>query len=128
MRLRINISTINAVMRPYKFSIFDIVGMHPKMEVGKFLACAIHVVPGKLLMIAKGIIMMYNNLEDFYAGLEPLSLVKDDSIQYDQKVGTFDFQIIDDSEVEYDKEEFANVRELMFGARVENDEVSEDVS
>ncbi len=115
-------------MRPYNFNIGDIVGMHPKMEVGKFLACSIHVVPGKILVITKGIIMMYNKLDDFFAGLEPISLVKDDSIQYDQKAGTFDFQIIDDSEVEYDKEEFANVRELMFGARAENDEVSEDVS
>lgn len=128
MILKIKLSTIKAVMRPYQIDLGDILGIQPKLTIGALNACSLNTVHNKTLVITNGIIMMYNKLEDFLAGLEPLSLVKDETIQYNQEAGMIDFFILDDTEVSYDNAEFAEVRELMFGARVENDEVSEDVS
>lgn len=122
MRLEISVSAIKAVMRPYNFSFIDVLSIQPRLEVGAFNACALHVIPDKILIITKGIIMMYNNMEDFLSGKEPVSLVKDENIHYDQGAGVFEFKLIDDIKREYDQESYAEIRELMFGARVEQAE------
>lgn len=121
MKLRIGLKTIQAVMRPYNTSMIDIVSINPRLEVGDFKGCVIEVIPNKTLIITNGIIMMYANLGDFLAGTDPLALVKDESIHYDQGLHSIDFQIVDDLGNEDVKADFAPVRELMFGARIEPD-------
>lgn len=119
MKLRIGTNAIQAVMRPYNASVIDIISINPRVEVGQFEGCALTTVTNKVLIITKGIIMMYNTFEDFLDGRDPEALVKDESICYDQGLSEIDFQITTDS-IDLDTSaDFAPVRELMFGARNE---------
>ena len=121
MYLRIGLKSIQAVMKPYNASVIDVLGINPRVEVGQFKGCALNVLPGKTLVITEGIIMMYNIFEDFLDGKDPLALVKDESIHYDQGLSKIDFQIVNDLAEDDTSADFAPVRELMFGARNEED-------
>lgn len=121
MKLRLGLKSIQAVMKPYNASVIDILGINPRVEVGQFKGCALNVIPGRCLVITEGIIMMYNKFEDFLDGKDPLALVKDASIHYDQGLSKIDFQIVNDLTDEDTSADFAPVRELMFGARDEED-------
>lgn len=119
MKLRIGTNAIQAAMRPYNASVIDIISINPRVEVGQFEGCALTMVTNKVLIITKGIIMMYNTFEDFLDGRDPEALVKDESIYYDQGLSEIDFQITTDSTDLDTSADFAPVRELMFGARNE---------
>lgn len=121
MYLRLGLKSIQAVMKPYNASVIDVLGINPRVEVGQFKGCTLNVLPGKTLVITEGIIMMYNTFEDFLDGKDPLALVKDESIHYDQGLSKIDFQIVNDLAEDDTSAEFAPVRELMFGARNEED-------
>ena len=122
MKLRIGTNAIRAVMKPYNASVIDILSINPRVEVGQFKGCALNLVPGKCLVITEGLVMMYNLFEDFLEGRDPLALVKDESIHYDQELSVIDFQIVTDKDEADTSSDFAPVRELMFGAR--NEEVA----
>lgn len=117
MRLRIGTNAIQAVMKPYNATVIDILSINPRVEVGQFKGCALNLVPGKTLVITEGLVMMYNMFEDFLEGRDPLALVKDESIHYDQELSVIDFQIVTDKDETDTSSDFAPVRELMFGAR-----------
>lgn len=121
MYLRIGLKAIQAVMKPYNASVVDVLSIQPRVEVGQFKGCAMNVLPGKVLVVTEGIIMMYHLFEDFLDGKDPLALVKDETIHYDQGLSKIYFQIVDDLEEDDTSAEFAPVRELMFGARNEED-------
>ncbi len=119
MKLRLGTKALKAVMRPYQATVIDIIGINPRVEVGQFKCCALNMIPSGVLIVSDGIIMKYNTLEDFINGTDPLALVKDESIHYDQGLTEINFQIVNDENEEVSQEDFAPVRELMFGARVE---------
>ena len=94
----------------------------PRVKVGQFEGCALNLACSKTLIITKGIVLSYSKLEDFLSGFEPLSLVEDETIYYDQELSTIDFKIIPEHKEGVDAGAFATVQNLMFGARVDEDE------
>lgn len=129
MRLEISGNTIATAIRPYQFSIIDVISIMPRLTVGDFECCVINLVCNKTLIIANGLIMVYNKLEDFMNGFEPISLVSDETIHYSQELTEVDFKITSISfGGTVDNEAFNAVRELMFGAREDDDEAASDVA
>lgn len=124
MKLRIGNETIQAAITPLQFTATDVLSMVPKLTVGLFQGCAINLACYRTLVITKGLVLTYCKLEDFLAGLEPLSLVEDDTIYYDQGLGEIDFKITQDAAQDGDAGTLDTVRNLMFGARVNEDEVA----
>lgn len=126
MKLRISGDAIAAAVKPYQFSMIDVISVTPRITIGDFECCAINLVCHKVLIVANKIIMVYNKLEDFINGLEPTSLVKDDTIYYDQEFFTIDIQILAvKTHAGVDNEAYKEVRELMFGARNDEEETSQ---
>lgn len=122
MKLRIGSEVIKTVLNPYQFTVIDVLSIVPRVSVGAFEGCALNLVCNKTLIITKKIILVYNNLNDFLSGLEPFSLVEDESIYYDQELNVIDFQITPEPAKDLDIEAFAPIQNLMFGARVNKDE------
>lgn len=121
MRLSINQDTIRTAIKPYQFSVVDILSILPRLSIGSFEGCVLNLACNKVLIITEGMVLAYLKLEDFIQGLEPLSLVKDDSIHYSQEGQEISFNILKDEDAEVDDTEFSKVRELMFGARNNED-------
>ena len=119
MKLRITNETINTLVQPAKFDMTDVLSIMPKLSVGQFHGCAINIVcnDNKTLVITNGIALLYYKIEDFYAGLEPISLVEDNSIYYSQELHEIDFKIIMVAEHIEDAGTFDTIRNKMFGAR-----------
>lgn len=122
MKLRISNVVIAAAIAPLKFTPTDVLSMVPKLTVGQFQGCAINLACYRTLVVTKGLVLTYCKLEDFLAGLEPLSLVEDETIYYDQELGEIDFKIMQDAVQDGDAGPLDTVRSLMFGARVNEDE------
>ena len=123
MKLVLTKEAIEAVIKPTKFSMIDILTITPRISVGQFEGCALNLAGNKTVIATNGIILAYNSLNDFLSGFDPISLVKDDSIYYDQEPAGLDFQIIQSVGTADGNEDFQPIRELMFGAR---DAVDED--
>jgi len=122
MKLRIGSETIKTVLNPYQFTVIDILSIVPRVQVGQFEGCALNLACSKTLVITNGIVLAYSKLEDFLSGLEPISLVEDESIYYDQELSIIDFKITPEPKQDMDAGAFATVQNLMFGARVNEDE------
>lgn len=122
MKLRISNEVIKTALNPYQFSVIDVLSIVPKVTVGQFEGCALNIVGRKTLIITNKIVLVYNNLNDFLSGLEPISLVEDESIYYDQELDVIDFKIITEPKQDVDAGAFGAVQNLMFGARVNKDE------
>ena len=122
MKLRIGNEVIKTALTPYQFSVIDILGIVPRVQVGQFEGCALNLVCNKTLIITNKIVLVYNNLNDFLSGLEPTSLVEDESIYYDQELSVIDFKITTEPKQDVDAGAFGAVQNLMFGARVNTDE------
>lgn len=122
MKLRISNEVIKTALNPYQFSVIDVLSIVPKVTVGQFEGCALNIVGRKTLVITNKIVLVYNNLNDFLSGLEPISLVEDESIYYDQELNVIDFKITTEPKQDIDAGAFATVQNLMFGARVNEDE------
>lgn len=121
MKLTINQSVIKDAIKPYQFSVIDVLSILPRLSIGAFEGCALNLACNRVLIITEGMVLTYTKLEDFMQGLEPLSLVKDDSIHYSQECQEISFNILKDEDAEVDDTEFNKVRELMFGARNNED-------
>lgn len=117
MKLEINQEDIQAAVTPYNFSLVDIINIVPRLTVGEFDGCAINLVCNKVLVITDGIVLVYTKLEDFLNGFEPLSLVKSETIKYTSKIPSMEIIINPTKAIEVKEEDFAPIRELMFGAR-----------
>jgi hypothetical protein len=122
MKLRISSEVIKTVLNPYQFTVIDVMSIVPRVTVGQFEGCALNLACSKTLIITNGIVLSYSKLEDFLSGFEPLSLVEDETIYYDQELSTIDFKIIPEHKEGVDAGAFATVQNLMFGARVDEDE------
>ena len=122
MKLRIGSEAIKAVLNPYQFTVIDILSITPRVEVGQFKGCALNLACNKTLVVTNNIVLAYNNLNDFLSGLEPISLVEDESIYYDQELNVIDFKITVELKKDIDAGAFGAVQNLMFGARVNEDE------
>lgn len=131
MKLRITNETINTLVTPAKFAMTDVLSIIPKLTVGQFEGCAINIVcnDNKTLVITNGIALLYYKIEDFYAGLEPISLVEDNSIYYSQELCEIDFKIIMAAEqADEDAGTFRVIRNKMFGARDPELEVEDTIT
>lgn len=117
MKLNVNARAIEAAIKPWKFTLTDIVSIMPYFCVGEFKCCVIKLTGNKVVIISEGIILVYSSLENFLNGFDPLSLVNDDSIHYDQETPGLDFKILFEKNNSGTDEEFSKVYECMFGAR-----------
>ena len=120
MKLRISCDTIKAAVAPYQFTPIDILSIMPRLQVGEFECCVLTLACNQVAIIANEMILIYAKLDNFLNGFDPISLVKDENIYYDQGAREIDFQIIPENNSQVDNAEFSKVRELMFGAREAN--------
>lgn len=125
MKLRISCEAISTAIAPYKFTPIDILSIIPRLKVGEFECCVLKLACNKVAIVSKEIILIYTSLENFLNGLDPDSLVKDESIEYDQGSFEIDFKITPNIKQSEDGE-FSKVYELMFGAREANSQLIED--
>lgn len=121
MKLRVSCETIRAAVAPQTFAPVDVLSIMPRLKVGDFESCVLTLPGAKIVVITNGIVMAYSNIENFFSGFDPLSLVKDDTVYYDQGGSCIDFKIESKGNPQVDNEEFSKIYELMFGAREAND-------
>ena len=120
MKLRISCEAINAAIAPYRFTVIDVLSIIPRLKVGEFEGCALTLTHNQVLIVTNNIILVYNKLENFFNGLDPISLVKDEATYYDQGEREIDFKIVPNGKPETNIEDFSKIYELMFGARETN--------
>ena len=120
MKLRISCEAINAAIAPYRFTVIDVLSIIPRLKVGEFEGCALTLTHNQVLIVTNNIILVYNKLENFFNGLDPISLVKDEATYYDQGEREIDFKIVPNGKPETNNEDFSKIYELMFGARETN--------
>lgn len=120
MKLRISCEAINAAIAPYRFTVIDVLSIIPRLKVGEFEGCALTLTHNQVLIVTNNIILVYNKLENFFNGLDPISLVKDEATYYDQGEREIDFKIVPKGKPETNNKDFSKIYELMFGAREAN--------
>lgn len=120
MKLRVSCEAIKTAVAPYQFTPIDILSIMPRLQVGEFECCVLTLTCNQIAIVANEMILVYAKLENFLNGFDPISLVKDETIYYDQGAREIDFKITPEGNPQVDNEEFSKVRELMFGAREAN--------
>lgn len=121
MKLRLTKHSIKSIISPYSFELTDITSITPNINIGSFKGVGLNLIYGKIVIATENILLLYNKIEDFMAGFDPVSLVKDTSVKYDDQEPTvIDIKIVDGPNYTSNPD-MQEIRELMFGARKPED-------
>ena len=118
MYLDIPMQTINEVMQPLKVTTSDIMEINPCFKAGAFQGVVIRLFQNKTIVIANNMVLAYNKIEDFLAGLDPIAMVQNEAIIFDPILESPNINI----NITQDIECSTIASKLMFGARIETDE------